>query len=212
MSFIPDLSVLAVYSLAVVFLTLTPGPDMALYLGKTVTQGRRAGLASFLGTNAGLLIHSTLAAVGLSAVLAASATAFLVLKVAGAAYLLWLAVDAVRNGAAFSLEAGKTPAEPLAGLFVKGFLINVLNPKIVVFFITFLPQFIAAGDPNASGKLFFLGLWLIAVAFPITVAMILAAHRIAAFLKSSPRALKAFDWLFAGVMAAFAVKLALARA
>ncbi|WP_181701142.1 LysE family translocator [Chthonobacter albigriseus] len=212
MTFLPDLTVLLGFTVAVVFLTLTPGPDMALFLGKTVAQGRPAGFAAFMGTNAGLLVHSTLAAVGLSAVLAASETAFTALKVAGALYLAYLAVEAVRKGAAFSIDPAKAVREPLGRIALKGFLVNVLNPKIIVFFVTFLPQFIDAGDPHAAGKLMFLGLWLIAVAFPITAAMILGAERIAGFLKRSPRALRAFDWIFAGVMGAFAVRLLLAKA
>ena len=193
-------------------LTVTPGPDMAFYLGRTVAQGRAAGLTAFAGTNAGLLVHTTLAAVGLSAILAASATAFTVLKIAGAGYLLYLAVEAIRLGAAFSVDPGKAKPEPLRRIFGKGFWVNVLNPKIIVFYVTFLPQFVDPGDGDAGGKLFFLGIWGILVAIPITVAMIVGAERIAGFMKASPRALRAFDWIFAGVMGAFAVRLITARA
>jgi threonine/homoserine/homoserine lactone efflux protein len=210
MAFLPGFGVLLAYTIAVVFLTLTPGPDMALYLGKTVGQGRAAGFAAFAGTAAGLVVHSTLAAVGLSAVLAASATAFTVLKIVGAGYLLYLAVEALRRGAVFTVSEGAKP-DALQRVFLKGMTINVLNPKIIVFFATFLPQFIEAGDVYASPKLFFLGIWYIVVTIPLTVAMILGAARIAAFLRTSRRALRVFDTLFAGVMAAFAVRLLLAR-
>ena len=210
--FVPDLAVLAAYTVAVVLLTVTPGPDMTLYLGKAVAGGRAAGFAAFAGTAAGLVVHSTLAAIGLSALLAASATAFLALKVVGAVYLLYLAVDAVRNGSAFALEDAEGRREPLRRLFLKGLAINVLNPKIIIFFVTFLPQFVTAGDPQAAGTLFFLGLWYIVVTILPTIAMILAAERLAAFLKRSPRAIRAFDWLFAGIMGAFALRLLTARA
>lgn len=207
MIFLPDFSVIAAFTVAAVFLTLTPGPDMTLFLGKTVTAGRLAGFAAFAGASTGLVVHTTLAAVGLSAILAASTTAFTVLKVVGCLYLLWLAVQAVRSGTAFSLEAGAVRPEPLRSVYLKGLAINLLNPKIIVFFVTFLPQFISTSDANAGPKLFFLGLWFIVVAIPFSVAMIMGAERIAGFLKRSPRALRAFDWGFAGVMAAFAVKL-----
>lgn len=204
----PDLEVLVAYSAAVAVLTLTPGPDMALYLGKTIGGGRAAGVASFLGTAAGLVVHAGLAAVGVAAVLAASATAFLWLKVAGCLYLLYLAQDAVRNGAAFAIAEGGSRREPLGRLFAKGFAVNILNPKIVVFFVTFLPQFVAAGDPDAHAKLLFLGLWYVAVTAPITAVLILAASRIAGSLRRRPGVVRLLDWIFAGLMAAFAVRLA----
>jgi threonine/homoserine/homoserine lactone efflux protein len=91
----------------VLVITFTPGPDMTLFLGKAVRQGTAAGLAAMLGASTGVLIHTVLVALGLSALLAASATAFLILKVVGAIYLLWLAIDAVRHGSALNLEAGQ---------------------------------------------------------------------------------------------------------
>ena len=94
--------------------------------------------------------------------LAASATAFTVLKIAGAAFLAWLAIDAIRNGSSLSLAPGGR-RESLGAIFVKGLLINLLNPKIIIFFVTFLPQFVSAGDPHVSRKLFFLGITFIVV-------------------------------------------------
>ncbi|HUG61951.1 MAG TPA: LysE family translocator [Methylomirabilota bacterium] len=214
MPFLPELAVIAAYTLAAAFLTLTPGPDMALFLGKTVTGGRTAGFASFLGTTAGLVVHSTLAAAGVAAVLAASATAFTVLKVVGVGYLLYLAYDALRRGSAFAPDQPDREAsrrEPLLRVFLKGLAVNVLNPKIVMFFVTFLPQFVDAADPDGRGKLFFLGLWYIVVTIPLTVAMILGASGIAGYLRANPRALRLFDYAFAGVMATFAIRLARAH-
>src|ERR671938_1539233 len=106
MAFLPDAAVLLAYSLACFVLFITPGPDMSLFLAKTLTGGRRAGLAAMLGAQAGCCVHTLLAALGLSALLAASATAFTVLKTVGALYLLWLAIDAVRHGSALNLREG----------------------------------------------------------------------------------------------------------
>lgn len=209
---LPSLPVLAAYTLAVVALTLTPGPDMTLFLGKTLAQSRAAGLAAFAGASTGCLIHTVMVALGLSALLAASATAFTVLKIVGAAYLLWLAVDALRRGSAFATDGTPKPAQRLGRVYATGLGINLLNPKIIVFFVTFLPQFVSAGDPQAGAKLIFLGVAFVAIAAPICVALILSADRIAAWLRRSPRAIRAVDYLFAGVMGGFAVKLALARA
>lgn len=208
MSFVPELSVIAAYSVAAAILTLTPGPDMALFLSKTLSGGRAAGFATILGTAAGLFVHACLAAAGLSALIAASATAFTVLKVAGVGYLLYLAFDAVRSGSGIRLETATAPVEPLARVFAKGVLVNLLNPKIVLFFLTFLPQFVHAGEAGAAGQLFFLGLWYIVISTPITGAMVLGAAALARMFQRNPRALRFVDYAMAAVMAAFAVRLA----
>lgn len=207
---LPDLPVLLTFAVAVAVLALTPGPDMTLFLSKTVSQSRMAGVAAYAGAATGLLVHTLLVAVGLSALLVASATAFTVLKLVGAAYLVWLAVDAVRNGSSFRMEAGHR--EPLGAVYLKGLLVNILNPKIIVFFITFLPQFVSPQDPDAPGQLLALGVLFVVVASPICLSMIAFAGAIAAFLKRSPRVTRMIDWLFAGVLGAFAVKLLAARA
>lgn len=208
MSFIPELSVIAAYSVAAAILTLTPGPDMALFLSKTISGGRPAGFATIFGTAVGLFVHACLAAAGLSALLAASATAFALLKIVGVGYLLYLAYDAIRNGSGIRLETSAAPAEPLSRVFAKGVLVNVLNPKIVLFFLTFLPQFVHVGEAGASGQLFFLGLWYIVISTPIAGAMVLGAAALARLFQRNPQALRFVDYAMAAVMAAFAVRLA----
>lgn len=195
---------------AVIVLTLVPGPDMILYLGKTIAQSRRAGFATLAGALSGLLVHTMLAAVGLSALLAASATAFTALKIVGAIYLLYLAYDAIRHGSSLSLPGG-TSAERMTALYTKGLLVNLLNPKVIVFFLTFLPQFVTAGEADAPARMIVLGVLFIVVALPICIAQILTAGAIARFLRRSPRATRIVDYLFAGVMAAFAIRLAVAQ-
>ena len=101
-TFIPEPHIIAAYTAAALLLIVTPGPDMTLFLGQTLSRGRAHGFASMLGVSAGLIVHSLLAAFGLSALLAASATAFGVLKIAGVVYLVWLAVQTLRHGSAFS--------------------------------------------------------------------------------------------------------------
>ena len=209
MPFVPDITVLAAFTLACLVLTITPGPDMTLFLGKTLSRGRRAGLVAMCGAFTGTVFHTLLAAFGLSALLAGSATAFGVLKIAGALYLLWLAVDALRNGSSLTLRNGVRSHEPLAQVYFKGLGINLLNPKIILFFVTFLPQFVSASDPAAAGKLLFLGFWFIGIAMPLCAAMVLMADAIAERLHRSPRITRMIDWLFASVFAAFAVKLLL---
>ena len=113
MDFIPSLPVLGAFLFASIALALTPGPDKTLFLSRTIAQSRLAGLASMAGATTGVLVHTVLVVVGLSALIAASATAFFALKVVGAAYLLWLAIDAIRNGSGFSLSVGQKTDTPI---------------------------------------------------------------------------------------------------
>jgi threonine/homoserine/homoserine lactone efflux protein len=209
MSFIPEPHVLIAYTLASLILFITPGPDMSLFLARTLSSGTRAGIASAVGSNLGCIVHTTLAALGISALVAASAAAFLALKVIGAGYLLYLAWDAIRNGSALTVK--KLEHRPIATWksFAAGFMMDMTNPKVVLFFITFLPQFVGAGDPHLQGKLFFLGLWFVAINTPLSIAMVLVAERLVLWLKTRPRALRGIDYTFAGVFGYFAVKIAL---
>lgn len=212
MTFVPDLNIMLAYTAAAVILVITPGPDMTLFLGQTLTGGRARGIAAYLGASAGLVVHTMLAAFGLSALLAHSAAAFGVLKIAGVAYLLWLAYDALRRGSALTLTPGATDPQPLGQVFLMGVGINLLNPKIIMFFLTFLPQFVSASDPHAGGKLMFLGLYFIVLAVPICLVLIVLADRFTAAIRRSPKVMRAIDYLFAGLMGAFAVRLLFARA
>jgi threonine/homoserine/homoserine lactone efflux protein len=211
MPFLPDSAVLAAYSLACLVLFITPGPDMSLFLARTVTGGRAAGIAAFTGASLGCIVHSLLAAFGLSALIAASPTAFLALKIVGAVYLLWLAVDAVRNGSSLNMRSQPRRVVSFWPTLALGLSVNLTNPKVVLFFVTFLPQFVQADDPHASAKLLFLGIYFAVATFPLGVLMILGAERVVGALKSRPRLLRTIDWLFAGVFSAFAVRILTAQ-
>lgn len=209
--FIPSIGTILGFSLASFALAITPGPDMALFLSRTVTGGRAMGFAAMLGASAGMVVHMTLAAFGLSALLAASATAFFILKVVGGLYLLWLAYGALRHGSAFSVDRDTLPQQTLRATILTGVGINLTNPKVIVFFVTFLPQFIDAGDPNASGKLLFLGILFLIIGIPTNAFIVLVAERVTGFMQSSPRAMRYFDYGMAGIMSAFALKLVLTQ-
>ncbi|WP_026783324.1 LysE family translocator [Pleomorphomonas koreensis] len=209
MEFLPTAGLIAAYTLAVLALNFTPGPDMAMFVGTAITRGRRAGFAAFLGTSSGILVHTLLVVFGLAALIAASPLVFDALKVAGALYLLYLAVGILRHGSRFAPEA-PAPGSPVR-LYLKGLAVNVLNPKVALFFLTFLPQFVEPGDPAARGKLLFLGVWFLAVSTLSMTPLILGASGVAAFLKARPKAMRVIDYVFAGVMGAFAVRLVTAR-
>jgi threonine/homoserine/homoserine lactone efflux protein len=149
---------LALFVISGLLLNITPGPDTLYILGRTASQGWRGGMVAAFGIAAGLVVHTVAAAVGLSALLAASATAFTVLKWAGAAYLAYVGVSLF-----FASPAHRSPTPELhaaAGLrtvFLQGFLTNVLNPKVALFFLAFLPQFVDPGAPSKALAFLFLG-------------------------------------------------------
>jgi threonine/homoserine/homoserine lactone efflux protein len=166
MIFLPSPEVFAAFTLASLVLIFTPGPDMTFSLGQTLTAGRARGFAAMLGAATGCLFHTMLAALGLSALLAASATAFTIVKVIGAGYLVWLAIDALRHGSSLTLKPNGGETRPLVRVYLMGVGINVLNPKVVMFFVTFLPQFVSASDPAAGMKLLTLGLYFVVLSIP----------------------------------------------
>src|SRR5262245_56159170 len=175
MQFVPDIATIIEFAIATFIIAITPGPDMTLFVGRALSEGRAAGFACMFGALSGIVVHTTLVALGLSALIVASPEAFLVLKVGGAGYLVWLAYCAVRYGSAFSPDTSNGQKRTLFQNWATGLGINLINPKIILFFMTFLPQFVSAGDPNAPGKLFFLGMLFIVLAIPVTAPMVIAA-------------------------------------
>jgi threonine/homoserine/homoserine lactone efflux protein len=211
--FIPELSVLTPFAIAVLIIAITPGPDMTLFVGRALSQGRSAGLACMAGAMTGIVVHTTLVALGLSALIVASPEAFMALKIFGAVYLVWLAYQAVRHGSAFSPQTeSDAPRISFFRNWATGLVINLMNPKILLFFMTFLPQFVSATDPHAAKKLFFLGISFIVISLPVTVPMVVAADSFSKLLRRSPRIMRAIDYLFAGVFSAFAIKILTAQA
>ncbi|HEX8615166.1 MAG TPA: LysE family translocator [Telluria sp.] len=140
---------LPLFILSGLLLNIMPGPDSLLIMTRSATQGWRAGVAATLGIGAGTMIHVLAAALGLSAILATSATAFMVVKYIGAAYILYMAIGLLRSKRRDPAAPVNVPPLPYAKIFAQGFLTNVLNPKVAVFFLAFVPQFIAH---DASSK------------------------------------------------------------
>lgn len=152
------------FCVAVFLLNVTPGPDTAYIVGRSVAQGRGAGLVSALGISAGCCVHSLACAFGLTALLAASATAFTVVKFVGAIYLVYLGTRLIfaKSAPAEAAQDDAAPADaaapraavaaprPLRQLFLQGFWTNVLNPKVVLFFVSFFPQFVSTDSPHKA--------------------------------------------------------------
>jgi len=172
-----------------VLLNLAPGQDTLYILGSSIGYGRRIGLASALGICAGCMVHTLAAALGLSAILATSSTAFTAVKLAGAAYLVYLGIHTLTAPAgAISLSARS--ASISAGLaFRRGVVTNVLNPKVALFFLALLPQFIDSNSPTKLGAFLALGLTFIATGTIWCLSLAVAASRVRGFFIAYPRAL-----------------------
>ena len=195
----PSLSTLAIFAAASLALTLIPGPAVLYIVTRSVAQGRRAGVISMLGVQTGGLVHVTAAALGLSALLASSATAFSVVKYAGAAYLCWLGVQKLRGAdpAGFSDEL---PQRSQAHLFRQGLIVNVLNPKTAIFFLAFLPQFIDRSAGAIPLQVTVLGLVFVTVAFFSDGAYALLAGAVAERLRGSSTMQRRLDRVSGTIM------------
>jgi threonine/homoserine/homoserine lactone efflux protein len=137
-------------------LILAPGPDMLYVITRGIAHGRRAGILSAIGVVCGILVHTTAAALGLTLILQTSAFAFLLVKYIGAAYLIYLGIKSWRDKSTWSLQT-PVPTVTSSAVFWQGVLSNVLNPKIAIFFLAFLPQFVERGSSSVAGQMIFLG-------------------------------------------------------
>lgn len=182
-------------------LALVPGPDMAFMLARCIAQGRRAGVLAALGFNVGSYVHLTAAVLGLSAVLAASTLAFNIIRWLGAAYLIYLGVNAfLSKQGAFVVSGNPASQRSNASIFWQAFLTDVLNPKVIMFFFAFLPQFV---DPHAGHptlQLVFLGVTVNMVCLPINLALVAGSARLTQSLRKSESISK---WLQRGMGALF---------
>lgn len=210
----PDADHLLLFILAGWLLNLTPGPDVLYIVSNALRQGARAGVLAGLGITAGCFVHVFAAALGVGALIAASATAFTVLKWLGAAYLLWVGVRLLlaRPGQGARLDpeaAAAQPPVPLRAVFMGGFWTNVLNPKVAIFFLAFVPQFIAPDARHPTAAFLALGVLFNIGSVPVNSGWALAA----AWLARRPgvqRALGTLDRVAGAMFVAFGLRLALA--
>ncbi|WP_196260258.1 LysE family translocator [Pelagibacterium limicola] len=209
---IPSLSVVLAFALAAIVLAITPGPDMALFISRTINFGTSHGFATVLGAITGIAVHTMLAAFGISVLILTAPAAFMALKVVGALYLIWLAISAIRSGAGLTVKKATGRVPSLKASYLTGLGINLTNPKVALFFVTFLPQFVSADDPAASAKLVFLGLEFVVLSLPIVVAIVLGARWLTETVMKSQRIQKALNWSFAAVFAGFAATILFAEA
>jgi len=206
-------SMQAVAGIAVVALglVLTPGPNMIYLVSRSVTQGRRAGLISLLGVLAGFLCYLLAAALGIAAVFALVPALYTAVKLAGAAYLLWLAWKTVKPGGVSAFAPRELPLDPPRKLFTMGLVTNLLNPKIAVLYVSLLPQFVDPDRGSVATQSLLLGLTQITIALTVNAMIVLSAGSVAGFLGTRPAWLRAQRWAMGSVLAGLAVFLVMDR-
>jgi threonine/homoserine/homoserine lactone efflux protein len=203
---VPDLSTFALFAAASLALAVVPGPAVLYIVTQSVDQGRTAGVVSALGIAVGGLVHATAATLGLSALLASSATAFAIVKYAGAAYLVLLGV--LRLLRRDDPEAEARATRPRRRLFRDGVVVNVLNPKTALFFLAFLPQFVDPNGTAAAAQIFVLGLIFVSIAFLSDSLWALTAGTLGGVLKRSRAYLGVRRWVSGTVFVALGLSAA----
>ena len=204
------------FLLTAVMLTATPGPDNLMVLSVGMSKGRRAGIVFGLGCALGCLSHTVLAVIGVGAILAASPMAFTALKWAGGAYLIWLGIQALRHAGAVRVDGGsttnnRTPAESLLRTFSKGLVANAINPKVVLFFLSFLPQFVDTSRGSMELQLGLLGLLFTAQAAVLFGLLGYFSGSVGGWINRKPQVGVWLDRLAGTVFVALGVRMIVAR-
>jgi threonine/homoserine/homoserine lactone efflux protein len=207
---VPTASTIALFLLAATALAVVPGPAVAYIVTQSIDQGRRAGIVSALGVASGGLVHVAAATVGLSALIASSATAFTVVKLVGAAYLIVVGIRRILFGDGDEPESRALRA-PLRRVYRQGVIVNVLNPKTALFFLAFLPQFV---DPDRGAvwpQVAFLGVVFVSVAVLSDLTYALVSDAIAGRIRRTGTGARVRRWLTGGVFVALGITAAAAR-
>jgi threonine/homoserine/homoserine lactone efflux protein len=205
-----DLNHWIVFFTAAFALNISPGPDIAYIVSNTVARGKRHGFAASFGVCSGAVVHVLAAAFGLSAILAASALAFSVVKWVGAAYLIYLGIHALMTaGSGFAIDGTVRNGRSTFSIFRQGFMIDVLNPKVAVFFMAFLPQFADPALGHVPLQLVLHGALVIAVGLAVEAVIVLIAARFTEALRRNPRIGLWLDRALGTVLIGLGVRLAL---
>ncbi len=198
---------LAWFALVALALVLTPGPNMIYCISRTLCQGRAAGMVSLAGVALGFVVHLLGASFGLSALLLAAPLAFTALKIAGALYLLWLAWQAVRPGGLSPFETRALPHDPPRKLFLMGFMTNLLNPKVAMFYLSFFPQFLHPERGQVLLQSLSLGAVQIGVSMVINTVIIFFAAGLAVFLNRNITWMRVQRYVMGTVLGLLALRL-----
>jgi threonine/homoserine/homoserine lactone efflux protein len=190
-------------------MVLTPGPNMAYLVSRSICQGRAAGLVSLGGVALGFLTYMLLAAFGITALLFAIPYAYDALRLCGAAYLAWMAWNALRPGGASPFQVRELAPDSPRRLFATGLLTNLLNPKIAALYLSLLPQFVDRAAGDVMGQTLALGATQIVISVIVNALIVVSAGTVASFLTERPAWARLQRWLMGGVLAGLAVRMAL---
>lgn len=189
-------------------LAITPGPDIVYTLTRGITQGRKAALCAAAGFNFGIIFHSLFAALGISAVLMTSALAYQVIKYAGAAYLIYIGIQTWRSHSQSMVQGTADVLRPMA-IFKQTVLCNVLNPKVALFFLAFLPQFVDPARGSVGMQMFVLGMIFMLVSFPVFATLALFSGAVGNRLKENSRIESWMKRVAGGVLVSLGIALAI---
>lgn len=209
---LPAPTTFVAFGLVALGMVLSPGPNMIYLVSRSIAQGRRAGFVSLLGVAAGFFCYLLLTSLGLAGIFAAVPVAYAVLKWAGVAYLLYLAWQAIRPGAAPLFAPKELPPDSSRRLFGMGLVTNLLNPKIAVLYVSLLPQFVDLERGAVFVQAMALGLTQIAVSLTVNAGIVVTAGTVAVWLGRRPFWLRAQRWFMATVLGVLAARLATERA
>jgi threonine/homoserine/homoserine lactone efflux protein len=205
---LPDTIELVAFGLISLGMVLTPGPNMVYLISRSICQGRTAGLISLGGVALGFVFYMLCASFGITALVMAVPYAYDTLRLAGAAYLAYLAWQAVKPGGRSPFEVRQLSADGPRKLFMMGFLTNLLNPKIAVMYLSLLPQFVDPSKGSVLGQTLTLGVTQIAISVTVNAAIAVAAGSVAVFLASRPTWALVQRWLMGTVLGGLAFKMA----
>ena len=206
----PDKTAFLTFLVAALALNLAPGPDMLYVIGRSVGQGRKAGIVSALGIFAGCLVHITLAAVGVAAVLRSSPLAFNLVRYAGAVYLLYLGLRIILQRKS-EIEFQQPDAASLGSIFRQGVVTNVLNPKVALFFLAFLPQFINSRSGSVALPIIVLGMIFNAGGTLVNLVVAYAGGHVGDLLRRNPRIARVQQWFTGLIFVGLGIRLGLSR-
>ena len=187
--------ILLAFSIATFALALSPGPDNIFVLIQSITNGRKFGLAVVAGLMTGCLVHTTLLAFGISAVIKNNPTMFTLIKIFGAVYLVYLAISVYRGGNSISIETENKQVKSISSLFRQGFIMNVLNPKVTIFFLAFFPGFLFSDSISTIIQFYVLGLLFIMISSIVFSGIALLSGSISTFLTGNKKTGFVLKWV-----------------
>lgn len=193
------------FLLTSIALTLSPGPDILYVLSQSISNGKKFGIATAAGLVSGILVHTTLIALGISAIIKQSEIIFTGIKILGACYLLWIAFQVYQAPATIDLMTSNKQKKSVLSLFKQGFVMNVLNPKVTLFFLAFFPGFIDEKLGNVTQQIYLLGFLFMLQAFVIFSMVSILADRLTVFIRNSNSFSAFLKWFQIAVFVAIAV-------